>query len=361
MSNFISYGNITAYHPGYYISDLIDELGITQEELAYRLEITPKNLSELVNGKAPLSKNIAIKLSTMLGTSIEMWLNLQNQFDLADAEIKKLMQQENDKKLLSYIDYSFFVKLGILPAKRLWKDKLEELCKFLKIGTLSALTRPDLLVSYRQVCNSVIDEKITVCSNIWVQTVLNKAENINVSKFNRNKLLDCINIIRELTLLPPSTVYPDIKKRLADCGVALVLLPSIKNSGIHGAIKWINADKVVLGITDRGKDTDKFWFSLFHEIGHILQPKTKNLVVSGSNYTYDDKLEEEADLFAQNTLIPKDEYERFISRNNITRSSIKQFAWEIHRHPGIIVGRLQKDKLIPFSHFNDLKSKYEIN
>lgn len=361
MSNFITYGNITAFHPGYYISDLIDELEITQEELAHRLEITPKNLSELVNGKAPLSKNIAIRLSSMLGTSIEVWLNLQHKFDLADAEIKKLIQQENDKLLLSYIDYNFFVKLGLLPAKKTWQDKLEALCKFLKVGTLNALTRPDLLVSYRQICNSTMDTKKIICSNAWVQTVLNQAENIAVSKFDRSKFLECIKDIREMTVLPPNVFYPEIKRKLASCGVALVLMPSLKNSGVHGAIKWIGSDKVVLGITDRGKNADKFWFSLFHELGHILQPKMRSLVVSGDEFYYDVDLEADADLFAQNALIPKADYDKFIKTNNITRSSINQFAWEIHVHPGIIVGRLQNDKLIPFSYFNDLKCNYEIS
>ena len=138
-------------------------------------------------------------------------------------------------------------------------------------------------------------------------------------------------------------------------------MPSLKNSGVHGAIKWVGSDKVVLGITDRGKNADKFWFSLFHEFGHILQPKMRSLVVSGDEFYYDVDLEADADSFAQNTLIPKEAYDKFIKTKNITRSSINQCAWEIHVHPGIIVGRLQNDKLIPFSYFNDLKCSYEIS
>jgi len=75
--NKIEFENISAFHPGYYLKDLINELEITQEEFAKRLNTTPKNLSELINGKASISANLAKNLSLMLGTSIDMWLDLQ--------------------------------------------------------------------------------------------------------------------------------------------------------------------------------------------------------------------------------------------------------------------------------------------
>ena len=75
------YNEILAFHPGYYIGEIIDEMEITQEEFAKRLEITPKALGELINGKTNLSKEIAKKLSTVLGMSIEVWLNLQTEFE----------------------------------------------------------------------------------------------------------------------------------------------------------------------------------------------------------------------------------------------------------------------------------------
>ncbi len=363
MSNFITYKNIIAYHPGYYIEDLLEELEITQEEMAYRLDITPKNLSELINGKTILSENIAIKLSVMLGTSIEIWLNLQNKYDLVCAEIKKAELQDNEKELLSYIDYNFFVKQGFVSAQRKWQDKWAELCKFLKVGTLASLAKPDLLVSYRKAAIPEIDKRNIICSNAWIQAVINKADDISVSKFDRNKLLEVASEIREMTNLHPDTYAADIKKKLSDCGVALVVLPSLKNSGVYGAIKWIDSNKVVLGITDRGKDIDKFWFSLFHEIGHILQPKLRgsnNVVISSKDYNFDDDLERDADNFAQNILIPKDNYDNFVKKGVFSRASILQFSWDIHIHPGIIVGRLQKDKKIPYSYYNDLKTQYDI-
>ena len=93
MSNYIEYNDRIAFHPGYYIKEIIDDSGITQEDFAKRLDTTPKNLSVLISGEQKLSIDIAMKLSRMLGTSIEYWLNLQKEYDTVVAEFKseKLM------------------------------------------------------------------------------------------------------------------------------------------------------------------------------------------------------------------------------------------------------------------------------
>lgn len=107
--NKVEFENISAYHPGYYINDLIISLGITQAEFAKRLNVTTKNLSDLVNGKAAISDNIATNLSLMLGTSVEVWFNLQKTYDQKVLEIKALQAQQEEEGDLELIDY-FFLK-----------------------------------------------------------------------------------------------------------------------------------------------------------------------------------------------------------------------------------------------------------
>lgn len=80
MSNVIEYKDMIAFHPGYYIRDLIDDQEITQEELAKRLQTTPETMSDLVNGQINLTDDMAIKLSTLFGTSVSMWLNLNRRY-----------------------------------------------------------------------------------------------------------------------------------------------------------------------------------------------------------------------------------------------------------------------------------------
>ena len=74
--NKIEYQELIAFHPGYYVKDYIDELGITQEELSKRLQTTPKYVSDLVNGRINLTDEMVLKLSIVFGTSTKLWLNL---------------------------------------------------------------------------------------------------------------------------------------------------------------------------------------------------------------------------------------------------------------------------------------------
>ena len=87
MSNYIEYNNKVAFHPGYYLKEIVDESGLTQEDFARRLGTTPKNLSILIRGDQSLSIDIATKLSRMLGTTVTYWLGLQQAFDEKTAEI----------------------------------------------------------------------------------------------------------------------------------------------------------------------------------------------------------------------------------------------------------------------------------
>ena len=78
--NKVEYQALIAFHPGYYVKDYIEEQGITQEEMAKRLQTTPKYVSDLVNGRTPLSDEMALRLSIVCGTSVKMWLNLNQNY-----------------------------------------------------------------------------------------------------------------------------------------------------------------------------------------------------------------------------------------------------------------------------------------
>lgn len=88
MSNYIEYNDKIAFHPGYYIKEIVEESGLTQENFAKQLDTTLENMSLLIQGKQSLSMDIAMKLSKMIGTSVSYWLNLQNAFDALISEFK---------------------------------------------------------------------------------------------------------------------------------------------------------------------------------------------------------------------------------------------------------------------------------
>lgn len=367
--NKIEYEELIAFHPGYYVKDYIEERGITQEELAKRLQVSPKYVSDLVNGKINLTDEMVLRLSTVFGTSTNLWLNLNKNFIEKKLEIEKRRKMDIECEFVKLIDYKYWVKLGLVKATNKATEKVEELQRLFKVSSLSILSQRDFLVQYRTGISNVKDINV-INANAWVQTAINIGSNIDVNDFNKTKLFEIMPEIRNMTVQDPKEFYPRLKELLASCGVALVLLPNLKNCGVNGAVKWIGKDKVILAMNDRRKYADTFWFAFFHEMGHVLQQKRKVLLVNktkNDNCDIDEiiqNLEVEADEFSQDTLIPREDYKDFIKRSKgvFTEELIKSFSEEINILPGIIVGRLQHDGyLANKTTLNNLKTKYKIS
>ena len=131
MSNYIEYNDTIAFHPGYYIKEIIDESGLTQEDFAKRLDTTPKNISLLVRGEQKLSIDIAMKLSRMIGTSVSYWLNLQNAYDALVAEHKLEDELVKERIVFGYLDY------GISFEKETGEEEILVDSKKMKIKSLT--------------------------------------------------------------------------------------------------------------------------------------------------------------------------------------------------------------------------------
>lgn len=114
MSNMIEYKEQIAFHPGYYVKELIDDQGITQEELAKRLQTTPKTVSDLVNGRINLTDEMVLRLSIVFGTSTSLWLNLNKKFIERKLVIEEQKQLDRECELARLLDYKFWVNLGVV-------------------------------------------------------------------------------------------------------------------------------------------------------------------------------------------------------------------------------------------------------
>ena len=112
------YENVIAFHPGFYIEEIIEELEMTQEEFAKRLDVSAKTISKLINAQIPLSDILASKISIMLGIRAETLINLQKTYDLKVLEIEKVQKLNAQKEVAKEIDYNYFVQNKILSAAK---------------------------------------------------------------------------------------------------------------------------------------------------------------------------------------------------------------------------------------------------
>lgn len=362
MSNIKEYKDIVAFHPGYYILDLIEDMEINQAEFAARMGTTAKTISKLVNGQANITNDLAKKLSVMTGTSIDLWQNLQNRYDQKLIEIQMEKEFDEQIEIVNQIEYPYFVKVAGLPKTRNAKEKVENLCKFFTVSNLHVMEQPDFLVNFRNGVSAVYEKNI-INARAWIQTAMYFSKCIETKKFEADKLKGFLPELRSMTVQNPEVFLPRMREIFAECGVAFVLLPYLKNSGVNGAVKWVNDNRVVLAMNNRGLSADKFWFSLFHEIRHVLQQKVKTIFISGNMEEFmevNKSLERDADNFASNYLIPPVELRRFAPTKYTTDQEIIEFADSIGIHPGIVAGRLQHEGIIPQTRCAKLKEKYVI-
>ncbi|MCH7641230.1 ImmA/IrrE family metallo-endopeptidase, partial [Patescibacteria group bacterium] len=163
--------------------------------------------------------------------------------------------------------------------------------------------------------------------------------------FNERKLKSCLKDLKSLTKSKPKEFVPRLQNELAGCGVALVFTPGLPKTYVCGAARWLNPNKAFVQLSLRGGFADIMWFTFYHELAHILLHSKRDTFIDFDKFE-NGNIEQEANLFAANQLIPKDKMTDFLKSRSLTGSSIKDFADKLNVHPVIVVGRLQHDKII---------------
>lgn len=341
------------FHPASFVKDAFEDMGISRSEFAKRLETSEKNLSELFNGKIDITVNMARKLENVTNVSSGTWLNLQNEYSVAREELKELDNINEQLSILDFIDYSSLVKRGYLVYTRKRENKVKKLCTLLKTNSLKTLTDANFAIDFRPA--PIQKEREIINSNIWIELVSRSMEKEPLFKLNKEKLKESIDNLRELTLLEPKQFIPKVKNILNDCGIHFILMPSFKNAKPKGMVMWKH-DQVTLAMSNKGKYSDIFWFTFFHELGHILLHPQMDFIDFDDNSLA--KREKEADSFASEILIPESSYKQFIENNSYTIKNIDNFARENHIERTIVIGRLQKDKLLEYHQLTRYKKKF---
>ena len=344
--------SVIATPPGATIKEQLMDRGMSQKEFAIRMELSEKHISKLVNGEVQLTPDVAVRLEMVLGIPAQFWSNLEAIYreKLVKAEYENKM--DADVELAKDFPYSEMSKHNWVPATKKTEEKVLYLRKFFEVTDLSLLQKNDLIP--RIACRRLsITEKSDTALIVWAQQAKLASRSVPTAPINLKKLERSIPEIRSMTIMDPNIFCKRLVNLLSSCGIALVFLPHMKGSFLHGAT-FYDGNKIVIGLTVRGKDADRFWFSLFHELGHILLGHVGN--VNGTS----DEEETAADSFARETLIPQKQFNIFVVQNDFTKPSILLFSKLVEIAPGIMVGRLQKEGYIPYSWYNDLKTKYEI-
>lgn len=337
--------------PGTTIKEQLNDRGMSQREFAARMDMSEKHISKLINGEVQLTPETAFKLEMVLGVPAQFWNNLEAIYreKLVKAEAEKSM--DADIEMAKQFPYSEMAKLGWVQETKDAKEKVIFLRKYFEVTKLSILGNDQI---NRIACRRLgITDKSDLALMAWAQEAKIKARDIQTKMINVKGLIASLPEIRNMTVLKAKEFCPQLKKCLAENGIALVFLPHLKGSFLQGAT-FIDGNKIVVGLTARGRDADKFWFSLFHELAHIA------LGHVGQPDGTSENDEKAADKWSSDTLIRSEDFEAFRKNGECSEKSILLFAKEQGIAPGIVVGRMQSEGMIKYNMLNNLKIKYEI-
>jgi hypothetical protein len=232
-------------------------------------------------------------------------------------------------------------------------ERVQELLAFFGVASLSRVSTVQQAAFRR---SGSIKRTSPEALAAWLRKGEKEARNMDLRPYDGAAFRDVLVEARGLVCKPVREWQHALRSLCASCGVAVVFVPHLPKTYAHGATKWLTPNKAIVQLSIRYSYEDIFWFTFFHEAGHILKHgKSRQFVdQDGMRRTAE---EIEADAFAANLLIPRQEYLAFADRPRFSLAGVVSFANEVDISAGIVVGRLQHDKRIPQSHLNRLRRK----
>lgn len=342
--------------PGEYLAEVLAEYGMSQADLAQRMERPPQAINEIVQGRKAITHETALQLAGVLGVPAEIWLGLETEYRLTRARRTEEAGLDSEVGLLAEIPYAAMAKYGWVPQARQAREKVRNVRQFFGVSSLAAV--PGVRAyecAFRRAAGSASQYALAA----WLRRGEIEARGIEAAPFDKARLRAALPTLRGLTRAAPERFVPEVTARLAPCGVAFVILPHLPKTYAHGAVFWLG-ERAVLQLSIRGSYADIFWFSLFHELGHLLR-HGKRTILEGQDEEDDDfrRMEGEADEFAGNALIPAGAYAQFLRNGVLTKEGLSAFAEEQGVAVGIVVGRLQREGRLTYQQHHGLRERFK--
>ncbi|CAN5909394.1 ImmA/IrrE family metallo-endopeptidase [soil metagenome] len=362
--------------PGEYLQAVIDAHHVSQAELAARSGLSAKHVNQVINGKANVGAETAQALEFATGVEARIWLRLDAEHQSAALLESKRRELIDDKSALNWLGN---FSLGELVKRQLITDgpesvQLEQLLRFFGVAKPTAWTAHwgASLPRFRRSPSFAPEHAATA---VWLRIGQLKAREVDTGQFDptalKSRLIELRTITRKNDL---SRALRDASNFCAHLGVAVVYASEIAGCRASGAAWRVTKDRAVILLSDRGKREDRLWFSLFHEIGHVVMHARRDTFLDQINPSDDDvppwhadhnlnhliiddasrdsALEQEADDFAQRALIPETEVPNV--RAAKSEAELQQVAKRIGVCDGVVAGRWQYDKS-NYTRYNDLR------
>jgi hypothetical protein len=338
----------------------LDRYELTQHQASIITGLGEKNISKWLRGRARASESISNYIRLLLASPEAFETLKQRRFN-NEAALTSFVERQPDaaeKAVLKQVDYAKLVKINIVANSRSPQAQRTELCQLTSHDNLIDFAEGMKGYCLKQAAFKDTQQQFSPTSGgLWIKLGEMAAHRMPVAPYNREKLADVADDLRQLTLREPQEVFSDVRERLASAGVALVVVPIFKRSAYRGCTRLLSPTKAMIIHGLKFKNIAEFWKVLFHEIAHlILHIETPDDVFAEYENRSNDHREQEADEWADKSLIYSEDLLSFIVRHRSRRPTLYDlhlFAADQKVHPAIAaeaVNRKAKTEIFSYAH-----------
>jgi HTH-type transcriptional regulator / antitoxin HigA len=346
MSTINKYRPTTVTHPGVTLEETLEELGMGPKEFAVRSGKPEKTITAILKGESSITPDMAVQFEAVLHIPAHFWLNRQRAYDEALSRSKSKSQLTAAIAWAKKFPIREMINKGWLPELDSWEEKTEALLRFFRISSNEAWED----FYYRQILKN--DFRISLCNtkepeaiSSWLRQGEIEADKLEAPPYDEKKFKNVLVQVKKIMVDHPSNFFEETQTTCLEAGVKVVYTPCLPKAPISGCARWLN-NSPLIQLSNRYKRNDIFWFTFFHEAGHICLHGKKDIFLE--EVEYDDKdinKENEADEFAIKWTFSREEEEEMLQQFQIDEEDVVAFAKKYNTHPAIIVGRLRKKAL----------------
>lgn len=348
--------------PGATLNEVLRERCMTQADLSERSGRPRKTINEIIKGKTAITPQTALELERVLGVPASFWNERERLYRESLARHEEDARLKHSADWLKELPVGDMVRLGWIRQCRTKLEKLRECLGFFGVASPKQWHETwAVIVPQAAFRRSTAFKCRQGAVAAWLRRGELEAVRVPCRAFDESRFKQTLLRIRAMTRQEPSVYEPELKQQCAAAGVAVVLVPEV--SGVHasGAMRWLTPSRAMIQLSLRYGTDDQLWFSFFHEARHVLQNRRKRVFVDLERPPSKDAEEQDADHWAASFLIPDADYQRFLAgTKHISTIAVEEFASRLGIAPGIVVGRLQHDRRIAFTHLNGLKTRLRL-
>ena len=343
--------------PGDTINAVLKLRGLSLDVLSNAASLSAVEAAQIVTGARAIDQKLAIYLAATIGSTPKFWLERERQFRATLNRIRK--DQPELQAWFNKFPLRLMVEKGWVEQPESSQQAPFNLLDFFDVENVEEWRSKyaSRLGSIKFRTSASFQNDVATTS-AWIRRGELLAEAIPCAKWDREGFSRQLIRMKQLTLeADPKLFLPALTEQCAAYGVRVVVVRSIKGCAASGAT-CIENDKALMLLSARFLSDDQFWFSFFHEAGHLVL-HGHGLVVEGEGASSPEQ-EAQADQFARRTLLDP-ESSSSLSALALNRFSIARFARHCGISRGIVVGMLQHDKRIGQGSYQPFKVRYKIN